>query len=171
MDARLPVAALLAVLLAVSPGMARTADEPGPPLRFEDFPAGALYAGHGRLVLGPADRAFRTRLREAARQPPDFAGHYVLALWGCGTECIMGAAINLRSGRVAWLPGTLCCWYKGGQGETQEIEPVHYRRDSRLIVLNGMRNEREGDLGTHLYAMEGGRFVHLLDLPPGAGKP
>lgn len=67
---------------------------PGPMPRFETFPAGPVFRGRNHLVLGRNDMAFRTRLREAAAQKPDFAGHYVLARWGCGTECINGAAID-----------------------------------------------------------------------------
>lgn len=60
----------------------------------------------------------------------------------------MGAAVDLRSGRVAWLPSTLCCWY-AGDPSAQTIEPVRYRLGSRMIILDGLRNEREGDLGRH----------------------
>lgn len=169
MRTRLLAAALGAVLLAQPLSAAQNGS--GAPPRFEDYPAGAASAGRNRLVLRRADQGYRTRLREAARQRPDFAGHYVLALWGCGTECVIGAAINVASGRVTWLPGTVCCWFSGAQAQAQDVEPVRYRRDSRLIVLNGMRNEREDDLGRHYYAIEGDRFVHLLDLPPGAEGP
>jgi len=160
---------LCAILAAPRPSDANSVDvTPGPSIRWEEYPAGRIFGGPGRLVLRPGDRAYRTRLREAARRAPDFAGHYVMALWGCGMECLMGAAIDRRSGRVIWLPGTLCCWYSGAQEAANGIEPVRYRLDSRLLVLNGMRDEREGDLGTHLYRIEGGRFVHLADLTPDA---
>lgn len=165
---------LAATLCAVLPAVPLRAEQPGTgtPPRFEDYPAGAAFAGRNRLVLDGTDMGYRTRLREAARQRPDFAGHYVLALWSCGAECLMGAAVDVRSGHVAWLPGgTICCWFSGSKTQARDINPVRYRLDSRLLVLNGLRHEREGDLGQHDYTIEGGRFVHLLDMPPAAGGP
>lgn len=168
---RTPLLAAACALSLLSAARAQLAPAAGTPLpRFEDFPAGPAYAGRNRLVLGRADMGYRTMLREAARKRPDFAGHYVLALWGCGTECVMGAAIDVRSGKVAWLPGTLCCWYAGDFDHEPgsapvEVEPVRYRLDSRLLVLTGRRNERDGDDGEHHYLIEGERFRLLRDVP------
>jgi len=33
---------------------------------------------------------FRGQFRYAALQPPNFAGHYRIAIWGCGTQCLEG---------------------------------------------------------------------------------
>lgn len=105
---------------------------------------------------------FRTRLREAATQRPNYAGAYVIATWGCGTECLMGAAINTSNGRVTFLPASICCVSLGG-GEYTEM--IAFRPDSTLLVLTGVRNEAEGDRGAHFYRIEGDRFVHVRDVP------
>ena len=139
--------------------------------RFEDFPVRLAYTGRNRLVLKGDDVHWRTRLREAAAGKPDFAGHYVLATWGCGAECVMGAAIDVRTGVVSWLPGTLCCWFSDEAATPDTVEPLRYRLDSRLLVLTGRRDERNGDAGTHYYAIEGGHFMLLRDVPPGAARP
>ncbi len=159
-----PLSVVLFGLLAM---LTLGAAQPAPktPPRFESYPAGPSALGRPRLVLGRADMEYRTRLHEAARQPPNFAGHYVLALWGCGTECVMGAAIDLRSGHVTWLPGTICCWIPVPGPMVPDAEPVRYRRDSRLLILNGLRDEREGDLGEHYYTIGGSGFIHILDVP------
>ena len=116
MRTRLLAAALCTVLPALPLRTARLG--PAVPPRFEDYPAGAAFAGRNRFFLDRMDLGYRTRLHEAAQQRPDFAGHYVLALWGCGAECLMGAAVDVRSGRVTWLPGdTICCWFSGPQNE------------------------------------------------------
>src|SRR4051812_16159107 len=36
---------------------------------------------------------FRTNLRNAAKEGVNFAGHYILATWGCGTNCSQSAII------------------------------------------------------------------------------
>ncbi len=133
--------------------------------RFEDFPAGAVFTGANRLLLLDAeDRLFRTRLRIAARQKPDFAGHYVVARWGCGATCQSVAIIDAQSGRVTWAPGSICCWHD----DDDAFEPVRYRIGSSLFVLTGLRNEKEGDDGVHYYRIEGSRFIHLKDVPAAA---
>lgn len=45
-------------------------------------------------------RLFRTNLRNAARDGVNFAGRYVLAGWGCGTNCSEWAIIDGRNGKV-----------------------------------------------------------------------
>ncbi len=155
---------MLCGLLAM-PTLAAAQKVPDTPPRFESYPVQASVTGRHRLILGRADMEYRTRLRVAARQPPNFAGHYVLALWGCGMECAMGAAIDDRSGHVTWLPGTVCCWLSAPGAMTPDAEPVRYRRDSRLLILTGLRNEHEGDWGEHYYTIDGNGFDHLLDVP------
>lgn len=130
--------------------------------RFRDYPVRGVYRGRpAPVVLTPDNRAFRTRLREAARRRANFAGRYVVTTWGCGTGCRLGAVVDLKTGRVHWLPQRLCCW---PYGEPPYPSPAAFRLDSRLIVLTGARGETEregGDVGVHFYEFRGGRFRHL----------
>ena len=130
--------------------------------RFRDYPVREVYEGRpARVRLTPDNRLFRTRLREAGRQRANFAGRYVVTTWGCGTGCQLGAVVDLKTGRVHWLPHRLCCW---PYGEPPYPSPVAFRLDSRLIVLTGARGETEtedGDVGVHFYEFRGGRFRHL----------
>lgn len=74
---------------------------------------------------------FRTRLKWAVdNQKPNFAGHYILTTWGCGTSCIMGAVINSKTGKVSWWNFSVCCW----SGEADEnFQPIEFRNNSKLI--------------------------------------
>jgi hypothetical protein len=62
--------------------------------RFDDFPV--VKSFHGK----PAAPVFKTRgpfpaeIREAARKGPNFAGHYTIAEWGCGSGCVSFAVID-----------------------------------------------------------------------------
>jgi len=51
-----------------------------------------------------------------------------------------------------------CCW---GFDTDDKFNPIEFRPDSRLIVFSGLRNEKDGDDGTHFYRFDDGRFVHL----------
>jgi len=97
------------------------------------------------------DREFETALRQSYRRRANFAGHHVLATIGCGASCVLVAALDKRSGRVSWLPFTVCCWPEPYQ------EPVRFRADSELLVLHGQRDE-QGSAGPHYYRFHGGTF-------------
>jgi hypothetical protein len=127
---------------------------------FRDYPVSEVYVGKtAPLILKRDDRMFKTRLREAAKnQKPNFAGHYILTAWGCGTSCLMGAIIDAKTGRVHWWDFTICCW---GFEVDDKFEPIEIRINSRLIVFSGARNEKEGDVGAHFYKFERSRFVHI----------
>lgn len=126
--------------------------------KFEYFPAGKIYKGPtAPLLLAKNDRAFKTRLRWASKHlKPNFAGHYILTTWGCGAECLMGAVIDAKTGKVYWWNFTICCW---GAGKGEKFNPIEFRPDSRLMIFTGLRNEKDGDDGAHFYLFDDGRFV------------
>jgi hypothetical protein len=127
--------------------------------RFSDYSVSETHSGQNApIVLKRGDMMFRSRLREAAKEKPNFAGHYMLAVWGCGAQCLMGAVINAKTGRVFWIPHTTCCW---GTEVDERFVPIEFRLNSRLVVFSGLRDEKEGDDGAHFYKFENGRFVHL----------
>ena len=130
--------------------------------QFKDYPVSEAYiAANAPLVLKHEDRMFRTRLREASRENPNFAGHYILTAWGCGTTCLMGAVIDAKTGRVYWWNFTICCW---PSDVDDKFLPIEFHLNSSLIVFSGARNEKEGDDGAHFYKFERGRFMHLRSI-------
>lgn len=127
---------------------------------FKDYAVTEIYKGkNAPLKLTRDDRMFRTRLKWAVdNQKPNFAGHYILTTWGCGTSCIMGAVIDAKTGKVSWWNFSICCW----SGEADEnFQPIEFRKNSKLIIFFGVRNEEDEDHGAHYYKIENGRFVHL----------
>jgi len=133
--------------------------------RFEEFPS----TNQGKkpkatLILTKQDLMYKTRLRIGYDQQPNFAGHYVLTLWGCGALCLMGAAIDTETGMVHWLPGTVCCWDYAGESGPEINDPILFRKDSNLISLTGLLNET-GIKGTHYFKLQKGKFIHLLTIP------
>ena len=64
----------------------------------------------------------------------------------------MAAAIDRRTGKVVWLPFTVCCW------PMTITEPLEYRLESTLLIVHGKSDEK-GDSGTHYYRLAGSRFV------------
>ncbi len=97
-------ALILALVLTAASATAQTARLP----QFSDYPAGPLYRGRVAPLVeasSPRARLYRTATRRAMAEGVNFAGHYVLAMWGCGTECGDGHVVDARTGRaIADLP-------------------------------------------------------------------
>ena len=150
------VLAFVILLLALVVSKDAHAQSAAPAPQPGDYPAGEPFRGRAAKVdLRPPDnREFRTRLKEAAGEPANFAGHYVLTTWGCGTGCKRGAAVDLKSGKVIFLPGTVCCW---AIDVPQNFEPVEFQLQSRLVVMNGQLNE-QGPEGPHYFELRDGAF-------------
>jgi hypothetical protein len=124
--------------------------------KFDDFPS-KTYSGPQAKVrlVEKKSLQYASVLRAAARKHPDFAGHYVLATWGCGASCVMGAAIDAKTGSVTWLPFTICCW------DLTITEPVSFREDSRLLIVRGNRNEAGAGNDVNFYVFDGREFTLL----------
>jgi hypothetical protein len=105
-----------------------------PKYRFEDFKVSDLYTGQmakPNFLTDPPARGFRTVIREACSDSAiNFAGHYTIAEWGCGTECEMMALVDRISGRVFYSNKYLP--YDSVDGHWG----ISFRKDSRLLVVN-----------------------------------
>ena len=143
-----------ACLLALSP-LANAADVPA----FEDYavpladglPAISLDAAS--LQAAGMDKAQHEALANALDDLPKVAGHYVLAEWGCGTDCLQAALIDRHTGTAIPLPGPLCC--QEGEGEMITTRP-----DSALIIVSG-KHPRSNTSQTQYYVVANGRLERL----------
>lgn len=73
------------------------------PPQFDDFPVQQVFHGTPapvNLRSNPQAPAYRTRLKKAASGGPDFAGHYTVAEWGCGSNCQAHSFIDAKNGAV-----------------------------------------------------------------------
>lgn len=127
--------------------------------KFQDYPVSTSYIGKpAKVVISSAkEKSFRTRLTEGSKQKANFAGEYVMTGWGCGASCIHGAAVSLKTGRVVFWPGSICCWEGDG-------ERLDFRINSRLIVAAGRINEGD-EYGAHFYEFTGSEFKHIKTIP------
>jgi hypothetical protein len=128
---------------------------------FADYPGAAAFNGRNAApILATSDaRRFRTMIREGARGKPNFDGHYVVATWGCGTDCEMGAIIDAISGKVIALPVV------AGSPEEAGAQSTHfdYRLDSRLLVMTGMIKE-EPPMGSHYFEFDGAKLTPIKSI-------
>jgi hypothetical protein len=108
-------------------------------------------AAEPRLTT-PWSQKFRTRIRRGTDSQegfrrgsdyvetpgPNFAGHYRVVNWGCGSGCLMMVVVDLKTGSIYRSPMSL-----GPTGEDLLIIPnlgmgwgdFDFRQDSRLFVM------------------------------------
>ena len=111
---------------------------------FTQYAAKVLGAKNVKVNLRSHKDAnmFRTNLRNAAKTGVNFAGHYILTTWGCGTNCSQSAIIDARNGKV-FFPDQLAGSGFGFCDFSDDTEPMVFKANSRLLVLNGFKG---GDL-------------------------
>ena len=118
------------ILLAALAGLAAT------PQEFARYPAESALQGDPAAVKlnQPKARRFRTVLRRAAAAGPNFNGHYTVVHWGCGSNCIEWAVIDLATGDVWFAPEpVVSCQGLDAGGPTEWLEVSAH---SRLMYLN-----------------------------------
>lgn len=125
--------------------------------KFKDYAVGSRFEGDVVPVIVTSEvYRYRTRILRAAQQRPNFGGKYILTLWGCGASCLTGAVIDATTGRVTFLPFTICCATPGDA----EFKAVEFRENSTLIVFAGLLNEAE-PMGAHFFHFDGTQFKLL----------
>jgi hypothetical protein len=126
--------------------------------RFGDYPVKEIYKGRIAPVILDTKRArmFRSRLREDSRQGPNFAGHYTVVFWGCGTGCAQVAVVDAKSGKVYWPP----LEYTDIPDSTEGAPAAHqnFRPDSKLLVLTRSRYDGRGSYTAYYYLFDKNRF-------------
>jgi hypothetical protein len=147
--------------------------------RFEDFPVASSFHGKPASPVFPKGRPFPPEIQEAARKGPNFAGHYTIAEWGCGSGCVSFAIMDAISGRVNYpTPFVgLTIPYRGAANGRQ-YDGLQYRLDSSLFIADGCLEDPvtddsskvDIDCGTKYYKWERNRFVLILSVPAPARK-
>jgi len=121
---------------------------------FDKTPAPIDVKGH------PRAKRYKEALSASASQGPNFAGHYRIVTWGCGTACLELAIVDLETGRV-FFPGNLKRNYY--QGVRDGTEPFSFRKNSALLVAAGSPNHRER-LGLHYFLWKSDELVDIHEV-------
>jgi hypothetical protein len=120
----------------------------------------SVYGGPtAKPILDTEDkRMYRTRIHAAARERPNFAGHYIITTWGCGGDCSQGAMIDAVTGTVSMLPTVTMNVY---QEKRLEEDKFNHRADNKLLILAGLLNDQE-PWGYHFFTVDDGGNLKLL---------
>ena len=93
---------------------------------FQQYHVARVYRGKPALPVFTTqeEREFRTQIRRQVAKGPNFAGHYTVVTWGCGTQCTSFAVVDATTGQI----------FFHAQHET--VSDVFYNLDSRLLVTD-----------------------------------
>jgi hypothetical protein len=129
---------------------------------FRNYPVAAHFSGKPAkpLLVTPHERNFRTMIRTQANKGPNFAGHFTLAQWGCGSPCLSFVIIDAASGAIYDFKEAVGCADKNGIDAS-----VDFRLNSRLVIATGF-SEKLG-CGTSFYEWNGKRLslIHFEPWP------
>lgn len=128
--------------------------------QFKDYPVKSVYTGQtAQLDLSDEGaRMFRTRLRDALKEKPDFAGEYVITMWGCGASCRMYLFVNKRTGKLL---------SDGLGGEERQEDIVASKANSRLLVTeeeNRDENWEVKSITTRFYILDKGKLKQIKSI-------
>lgn len=132
--------------------------------QYRDYPVTNVFKSQPATVkLGsnPKARQFRTQLRKQAAQGPNFAGHYRIAVWGCGSSCQQFAIIDCKTGHVYFSPQLPYVTYVHWNGDDPGLQ---FRIDSRLLILNCSPQEEETN-GSFYYLWTTNQLQLIRSLP------
>lgn len=135
--------------------------------RFEDYPIipTVKTTPAAPKLRTAGQRRFRTVLRDSVAKGANFADHYAVVKWGCGTGCLQMAVVDAASGEIYDGPfGELsdATVYLGPNVEDDKTG-IFYRRDSSLLEIRGCPNSKE--CGTFHFQWMGTQFKLLRRVP------
>lgn len=102
-------------------------------------------------------RLFKSAISSAFTKPSNFADHFVIAHWGCGSSCSQFAIANKETGEIYFAPDINVVVDVYGQNQ----ERLVYNIDSRLLVITGSINEDSNDKGQFFYKWEKNNLIPI----------
>jgi hypothetical protein len=122
-----------------------------PDIVFENYRTDDIYKGKIAKVdlkSYPGAYQFRSRIREGVKDGPNFAGHYTLVIWGCGTQCGNFAIVDDKTGKIVVVDCDETCYH-------------HFKKNSRLLILKTLCMENEDSAGADYYELKDGKLKRV----------
>jgi len=126
---KLPHTIVLILILAVSNWAGTT---------FAEFPGDSLYQGERAKpqLNTPEKKQYRTQIIEAVKSNSVFNGHFVIAEWGCGSNCLELAIVDIQNGEVLMLRHSMPNCVIPMEGADGKLHWVDYRADSHAFYIS-----------------------------------
>lgn len=140
----------------------RPSDLPQDAPRFEMYKSRLFHGRNAKPLITGDARNFRTRISAWSKEEPNFAGHFIMATWGCGTNCTQFTIIDASTGKVFEPKGITTNvavnvhddLLQGGDF-WHSSAAIKFKRDSRLLILIGTPEEDVSRRGISYYVWTG----------------
>lgn len=99
-------------------------------LNFGDYAVTDIYKGKTVATDFASDydaRKFRDEILQNSKKGPNFAGHFTVASWSCGTACQQYAIIDAKNGKIIDF-------------KSQAQYDIDYKIDNRILTVNPYNN-------------------------------
>lgn len=121
--------------------------------QFQDYPSNDLLLRRpapARIVT-EGQRLFRTMIRRGAAEGPNFAGHFTIATWGCGSSCFSLVIVDAKTGQVYNSPFGIVGWAPGKYPDVSDddFQMLSFQWNSRLLIVRGCPEDK--DCGSYYY--------------------
>ncbi len=126
---------------------------------FHDYRVQTHIGKNHQLKLTSQSRKYRTLFKQLSQQQPNFAGHYVMEIVGCGGGCSFAIAYNAKTGQSFIFPHTFADCYSEQKGFTQN--DIFFQKDSRLVMAVGSRYGDQEKCETVYYLVENDNFKEI----------
>ena len=164
----------LACTLAIS-AWAQGSDGPIP--RFQDYPVKTFFRGRPvpPVLATPEERRYRTRIQDGVsvgrgvwtgswkdakeKAGPNFAGHYTVIRWGCGSECLMMAIVDAETGKVNSPPLSGAGTELFVPMDIMSDREIDFRLDSTLMVLRNACRKDRTECGVYYFNWKDDHFI------------
>ena len=142
--------------------------------QFNDYLVDQIYTGKNHpLVLSEFGKTYRTRLSHVLNDgKPDFAGHYIVVKWGCGSSgCNTGAVVDVITGEAYPFPVSISSVYPlKPEFSNDDGQELIYKLKSRIMVFAGNlegTTHGSGEDTVEFYEFKDGVFTFLKSVPYG----
>jgi hypothetical protein len=99
--------------------------------KFDNYKVDKVYKGQlasPNFTTDPNAKRFISMIKQGCKEGVNFAGHYTIVEWGCGTLCAEMAIVDRISGKIIYsqIPFDTADGHSG----------VDYKIDSRMLIIN-----------------------------------
>jgi hypothetical protein len=151
----------------------RTEGQAKPVLRFTDYPATELFDGKPKKIVWPADLdvndPHNEKLISAVKltlpRNSNFAGHYAIVEYSCGSSCHSMVVIDMKTGEVFDNVPFSALDVNLDSRDGPVYKGLAFKKQSRLLVASGCfdfdQPESKHECGTKYFEFKSAQFVVL----------
>ncbi|MFW2178200.1 MULTISPECIES: hypothetical protein [unclassified Moraxella] len=109
---------------------------------FDNYKVDVYQGKKAPIKFDKASKVFRTQIsNDYALAKDNFGGHYTVAMWGCGSDCISAVMVDRKTGAVFYFPvGDFYYGCSLDENEDYYDSSILFKQDSRLLITTSCQN-------------------------------